>query len=320
MRKIFICLSLAFIWVSLVFNSSAADDAQPKKATIYTGIVTGNAVNVRSGPGLNFEILKKMDSEELVLVLDQEQDWYKIKVPRDSNAYVYKDFISPRNAWQAIICGSRVNVRAGKGKNFNILGQLNKNDKIELIGKEGDWYKIFPAKACFAWVNKKYVKYHGQPKFYLDYQKSLRLLKQAGRLEKRELSKKNTDRNLNLVLQKYQNIAQTYSQGLPLKMAKHHINRLKGKISKSNQDKKQIPAQPNGQPQGKGKIIELGRYLNRVGTHKLIKDKKTIYYLKSDALNLDDYIYHQVYVWGKIKKSEKSKISVIEVEYLKKLN
>jgi len=37
-------------------------------------------------------------------------------------------------------------------------------------------------------------------------------------------------------------------------------------------------------------------------------------------ININDYTYHQVQVWGKIKTSKKSKIPVIEVDFIKKLN
>ncbi|SDF01031.1 SPOCS domain-containing protein [Sporolituus thermophilus] len=49
--------------------------------TYGTGIVTGNNVNVRTGPGTNFPSITKVNKDTMVTVKDQAFGWYKVVLP-----------------------------------------------------------------------------------------------------------------------------------------------------------------------------------------------------------------------------------------------
>ena len=46
--------------------------AEDKKPEPYTAVIIGDSVNLRSGPGVSFEILRKADKGDTVLVLGEE--------------------------------------------------------------------------------------------------------------------------------------------------------------------------------------------------------------------------------------------------------
>lgn len=57
----------------------------------------------------------------------------------------------------ATVTANRVNVRAGKGLNFEILCQLNKGNGITLIEKNTSWYKMKLPKNASCFVHKGYI-------------------------------------------------------------------------------------------------------------------------------------------------------------------
>jgi len=317
----------------------------------FTGMINDNSVNIRSGAGVNFEILRKMDKTELVLVQASILDWYKIKLPRNSKAFVHKEFISMDGKSFAHINADRVNVRAGKGTNFNVLGQLNEKDLIEVVEPGRAWTQIFSEKHCYAWVNKNFVTNQGPATIYTSKenvnQEAWKLLQQAKTFEQSNNGITDITEKKAACIQKYKAIIRDYPKTAAAISAKKHITILSRKkaitkkpkavvpksvkIEPPKQATKQVKPQvvnqaknvlvkPNGNPIAQGKIIEAGRFFFRPGTHKLIKNDQIKYFLKSKTINLNTYIYHKIQVWGKIISSDKTKIPTIEVEYVNQLN
>ncbi len=332
--------TITLLLISLIFcflpNSSAF--AQNTNSEPFTGKITADSVNLRSGPGVNFEILRKMDTGNEVLVVGiVNNEWIKVSLPRNSKAFVHKDFIKQENSIYGVIKGKKVNVRAGEGTNFNVLGQLNPDNHVEIIVKGKDWFGIYPYTNCLAWVHKDFVKKTGPAKNYIDNEakkrEGLKLLIEAENFEKKSKAAALKSNDFSPIIQKYKVIIRDYAQSPANEIARSHIERLakiilqikKAEIKlkadiETAKDKKTILSQPSTKADAQGKITETGKFFNRPGTHRLIKDGQTHYFLKSDTVNINDYTYHQVQVWGKIKSSKKSKIPVIEVDFIKKLN
>lgn len=336
MKKItFLLLAVFFLsaWVGLGVNYSQAEEIN---FSSYTAEVTADSVNVRSGPGENFEILRKMNSGEPVLIVDKKLDWFKIELPRNAKAFIHSEFVTTKSLIFGLINAENVNVRAGRGTNFNIIGQLNKDDQVEILERSQDWYHVFPYKNCFAWINEKYVKKQGPAKIYTDtenrYREGWKLLYEAENFEMANKQAAVKDNDISAILQKYNVIVRDYPQSMASIRAQRHIadlKRIKFVLKKKetpapikqNAEKKPVTlSMPTDKPIAQGRIMESGRFFKRPGTHKLVQGNKTEFFLKSDILDINEYIYHESQVWGKIISSEKSKIPLIDVTFIKKLN
>ena len=44
--------------------------------------------------------------------------------------------------------GDSLNIRSGPDTIYGTYGQINTGDAVQLIGQEGNWYKISPAEPC----------------------------------------------------------------------------------------------------------------------------------------------------------------------------
>lgn len=58
------------------------------------GTVTGDRVNVRSGPSLSSTVLCQYNTGQKVTVLSKEGDWYKISLANDKTAYIFGQYVS----------------------------------------------------------------------------------------------------------------------------------------------------------------------------------------------------------------------------------
>ncbi|MCK4994235.1 MAG: SH3 domain-containing protein [Candidatus Omnitrophica bacterium] len=338
MKKTIDLILISLIFGLIVSSSGSWCIAQVTDENSYSGIIIADSVNLRSGPGVNFEILRKINKGNSVLVLGTvNNEWVKLSLPRNSNAFIHKDFVQVENNIFGVITAKRVNVRAGEGTNFNVIGQLNPENRVEIILKGKDWLQVYPYTNCFAWVHKDFIKKSGPAKSYIDSEakkrEGLKLLIEAETFEKQSKAAEINSKDLSPIIQKYKVIIRDYAQSPANEIARRHINRLTKSImpikkpaiqTKVNLEKpinkKEILVQPNTKPDAQGKITEAGKFFNRPGTHRLVKHGRTHYFLKSDKVDINAFTYHQVQVWGKIKSSKKSKIPIIEVDFIKKLN
>ena len=87
--------------------------------------------------------------------------------------------------------------------------------------------------------------------------------------------------------------------------------------------KKPVPKTSKTPPTSKekieasGTIDDLGNIINQEARHKLIGDKEVLYYLKSDEVDLNRYVYQKVYVKGTLQELANSAYAVIKVEEIR---
>lgn len=77
-------------WVSgkfLSFKNSQSSSNQ-------TGIITGNTVNLRKGPGLTYDVITQLDRGEKATILSASGSWYKISTSDGSIGWVSGKYIS----------------------------------------------------------------------------------------------------------------------------------------------------------------------------------------------------------------------------------
>jgi uncharacterized protein YgiM (DUF1202 family) len=63
---------------------------------------------------------------------------------------------SERNpvAWSTVeVTGNVVNLRAGPGTVYSVLGQVDRGDSLQVTGGLEDWYRVYvPGLSLFAWI------------------------------------------------------------------------------------------------------------------------------------------------------------------------
>lgn len=59
------------------------------------GTVTGDRVNVRTGPSLSSTIIDQYNTGQKVTIISKEGDWYKISLANNQTAYIFGQYVKP---------------------------------------------------------------------------------------------------------------------------------------------------------------------------------------------------------------------------------
>lgn len=143
-------MAMAVLAVGVCLDSGAAET---------TGTVRQDHVNVRGRASLAGEVITQVNSGETVTILEEiivekpepghPAAWLKIKMPANTPVWVHGSFVDAQNQ---TISAARLNLRAGPGENFSVIGRLVRGDTIKPIRTSGDWIEIEPPAAAFAFV------------------------------------------------------------------------------------------------------------------------------------------------------------------------
>ena len=133
---------------------------------VFTGAINANSINVRLDATVGAQVACTLAKGELVEVVLEAYDWYKIRLPKAAPAYIKKNLVecinvisadNPAKCLNAKVIADRVNIRFGPTESSWILGKVDKLTVVNILAEEGSWYKIEPVYQSYGWVNKKFV-------------------------------------------------------------------------------------------------------------------------------------------------------------------
>ncbi|MGI6113904.1 MAG: SH3 domain-containing protein [Mahellales bacterium] len=130
------------------------------------GTITASSLNIRKGPGTGYSVLTTLPKGTKVDILSLANGWYKVRLSDGRIGYAVDDYISedgtsgggnqPSNR-QGVVTASALNIRKSATTSSSVLGVLRKNDKVEILGKTGSWYKI-KSGSITGYVHSDYLK------------------------------------------------------------------------------------------------------------------------------------------------------------------
>ena len=142
------------VMLSLFALTTAYAQEEVKEKFPKIGHVKNDGVAVRSGDNVNFESLCVMSKSDSVKVIDRRYSWLKILLPRKAFLYINKDYVDLTSDEKGvgIVNASNVNLRAGAGTRYSIVGQVSKPEKISIVSEDNGWYKIEPPYGTTGWI------------------------------------------------------------------------------------------------------------------------------------------------------------------------
>ena len=121
-----------------------------KKITYKTGKSNTKIGKVNSSRGLNVRSTPRVEDGNKLYVLangtdveiiDEKDDWYKIKVKNKKSGWVSSQYID-LNSKSSYVIANRVNFRSGPSTSYSVIGKLSNGDKVEVISTSNGWSKI----------------------------------------------------------------------------------------------------------------------------------------------------------------------------------
>ncbi len=129
-----------------------------------TAVVSRDHVNIRAAASMTGEVIAQLQQGETVTVLetvtpahpeaDAPAAWAKIRLPSDTPVWVYAPSI---DAATKTVRVRKLNVRAGPGPNFSILGAIAKGARVTDIRILDDWMEITAPTNTFAFVAAQFL-------------------------------------------------------------------------------------------------------------------------------------------------------------------
>lgn len=115
--------------------------------------VLKNNCNLRAKALVTAEVVGQVSENDILMAKLIDKEWVEVVPPANFDLWVLGDYV--KNGM--INCSQKVNVRAGAGINFNIVGQLPQGEKVEVRGTHAEWTKIAPTPACSLWISRALV-------------------------------------------------------------------------------------------------------------------------------------------------------------------
>lgn len=104
-------------------------------------------VNIRGQAKINSEIVGHLKKGDAVMILEEvtlskpKQDepsrWFRVGLPPTQTVWIHSSFVDGTT-----VKATRLNLRAGPGEEYSILGRMDKGTSFKQVEAKGDWLKI----------------------------------------------------------------------------------------------------------------------------------------------------------------------------------
>jgi lipoprotein-anchoring transpeptidase ErfK/SrfK/SH3-like domain-containing protein len=109
-------------------------------------LITQGTVNVRSGPGTNYQVLQQTSRGDRFPIVRTASGWHEIKLSvapatDGPSAWVRQDMVA-KVGKVLIITQDKVNLRAGPSLSHLVVSTSGVGKTFPVVGEQGDWYQI----------------------------------------------------------------------------------------------------------------------------------------------------------------------------------
>lgn len=135
------------------------------RAAEHVAVVQENKVNVRGQASLVGEVITQLQKGEKVTVLEEivlekpkpnePARWARIRMPANTPVWIAAGFVDPQ---AKTVTATRLNLRAGPGENYSVVGRLERGESVKEIRKMDDWLEIETPAAAYAFVAADLLK------------------------------------------------------------------------------------------------------------------------------------------------------------------
>lgn len=156
-KNTIVITSIILSFLALYIPRSFADRA----------IVSVETLNVRSGPGLNYEITGQVHHQERLTIMEEKENWLKIKSD-DAEGWVAEWMVTrtesepeSRTKMESLktveVTGETLRIRSGPGTDFDVIGHADQGEIYPYLATNTDWVQIQLNEDQTGWVHSDYI-------------------------------------------------------------------------------------------------------------------------------------------------------------------
>lgn len=120
------------------------------------GVATEDNVKAYSAPSVEQASIAVLDKNESVLVFGVGEGWVQIALADGKSMFVPGEYITIKEV-EGTVIQDNINIRKYPSADAEILGKLNKDDKITMIGRSDNWC-VFEYNGVQAFIYGEYVE------------------------------------------------------------------------------------------------------------------------------------------------------------------
>lgn len=178
----------------------------------FTGKVTKNKVRLRLQPTFDGAVLRELNRNDLLIAVDQTDDFYAIQPPADTKAFIFRTYVLDN-----VVEGTHVNVRLKPDLDAPVIAQLNSGDRVTgtIDPSNNKWLQINIPPSVHFYVAKDYIEKIGDAGLMARLEKrreeANRLMHTTEAISQTEMQKPFEDIRLDGAIGNYQHIIAHYT-------------------------------------------------------------------------------------------------------------
>jgi len=124
-------------------------------------VVKTDTLNVRGGPGTSNGVVARVEAGDRMPILESSNGWCKVELPGGGTGWVagwlvdVKAVSKPQETpvtGEAVVYAGGVNVRGGPGTDHNVVTQVSRGERMSILDKAGEWYKVKSSGGTVGWI------------------------------------------------------------------------------------------------------------------------------------------------------------------------
>jgi uncharacterized protein YraI len=161
------------VFLVVVLLTASLGMVHKTSAQAPTGIVNTGALNIRSGPGVNYNVITFVYRNTLLTLLARNADtsWVKVMTATGTQGWVSARYILTGYALASLplegatggitatVTSYALNVRSGPGVGYSIVVSVPRGAVLQLLARNYDatWVKVALATGTQGWVSVPYI-------------------------------------------------------------------------------------------------------------------------------------------------------------------
>ena len=115
--------------------------------------VKGDNVNVRSGPGTNYQVSMELFAGYPLKVASTQGDWLKVVDFENDSGWIHNSLVNPGNS--VIVNGNKsVNMRSEPNTKSSVIATVDRGVVMTKLESQGKWLKLKHSSGLIGWIYK----------------------------------------------------------------------------------------------------------------------------------------------------------------------
>ncbi|MCF3592524.1 SH3 domain-containing protein [Rhodobacteraceae bacterium LMO-12] len=122
-------------------------------------------LNLRTGPGSEYQIVQRMGHGSRVDVLETKGSWSRVRQQANgAEGWAFRKYLVPekaRSVKRTVYSPGDgfLNMRTGPGSEFKIMRRMYHGDQVDILERKGSWVRVYhPRTGAKGWAFEKYLR------------------------------------------------------------------------------------------------------------------------------------------------------------------